>query len=224
MITKKERKIMAKAIPPFDYKTLKCYAPNQYLMGSDFFETLYAAHCDGDIESTEILIHILLREKSDEADKLALPYMEYLHKLDIHVWDYDIALFYEEGRIAPKDKSKALEYYLFVANPPFDDVQSMSKVGYFYHNGIGTKKSIKNAIEWYMKASNKGDDYSNLALGVIYARGENAGKIDKKKAVHYLKKAKKSENKEIKETAMEWLVHIQKVTLNRRIENDNDND
>ena len=65
------------------------------------------------------------------------------------------------------------------------DAEGMSKVGYYYENGIGVEKDKNKAFEYYYKAAEMGDVKRMNKVGYYYENGIGV-ENDKKKALRIL--------------------------------------
>lgn len=146
---------------------------------------------------------------NDESCKEAIPFMQYLHNQGVFYFDYDLALFYLEGKIIKKDGALAIELLKGLASEPYNDAMSMRKLGDCYQYGDGTAINPREAIKWYESGAVYGDELAALNAGVIYARGLGEIKPNFKKSKLYLRQIK--DNKEYKKIAKEWLFNIAKM-------------
>lgn len=76
-------------------------------------------------------------------------------------------------------------------------VESMHEVAKLYLHGIGVEKNVDEAVKWFEKAVDEGDESAAVILGNIYSENKNF-----EKAIFYLSKAADKNNIEaIKELA-----------------------
>lgn len=138
----------------------------------------------------------------------AIPVMQFLHNFDIRIFDYDLAVFYSEGKYAPKDEVLAAELYRGVASTPYNDAISMRRLADCYQFGKGVPVDATTAMYWYERGAKYGDEYAALNAGVHYARGLGEVKPNRTKALYYLRLVK--DNRQYKKIAREWLHAIKK--------------
>ncbi|CAF3954433.1 unnamed protein product, partial [Rotaria sp. Silwood1] len=62
-------------------------------------------------------------------------------------------------------------------------------LGTCYDNGLGTKKNLVSAFEWYLKAAKAGHSVAQFNVGFFFATGELGITDDKKKVFWYSKSA-----------------------------------
>ena len=63
-----------------------------------------------------------------------------------------------------------------------------TRIGKFYHNGIGTDKNHTEAVKWWRKAAEQGYTKAQYNLGIAYANGEGVPE-DRSEAVKWVRKA-----------------------------------
>ena len=93
---------------------------------------------------------------------------------------YGLGLIYNYGTILPKNKEKALNWYLKAAEN--GETDSFYRIARIYQ----TKKD-KKAFEWFAKSSESGDYYADYKLGYIYFEGDNIPKDLNKALKHFQK-------------------------------------
>lgn len=71
------------------------------------------------------------------------------------------------------------------------DAMAQFSVAIAYEDGVGTKKDLKQAFDWYSKAAKQGHDGAQYKMGVFYEKGL-AVKKDPKLATEWYKKAASS--------------------------------
>ena len=71
-------------------------------------------------------------------------------------------------------------------------VDSMNVVAGLYLNGVGVERNFDEAIKWYKKVDDTGDEFAALALGSIYGEYSKSKNIEK--AIFYLSKAAEKNN------------------------------
>jgi TPR repeat protein len=97
---------------------------------------------------------------------------------------------------ASADFAKAQEAYLLkdyaTAMQEYkkeDDPRAMYQIGYMYDHGEGVPQDNKSAVEWYLKAAEKGHARSQYRLGLFYATGTGVEKNLKESEKWYRKAA-----------------------------------
>ncbi len=103
-------------------------------------------------------------------------------------------------------KNSEIAYIWYLTAARKDYIPAMNGLANCYYNGIGTDKNKDKAIEWYNKASAKGDLESTYNLGMIYWNDNNkeeavkywkqAAKKGHKGAINFLQKVKTTEKQE----------------------------
>ena len=76
----------------------------------------------------------------------------------------------------------------------------MRKLGWCYENGV--EKNYEEAVKWYKKAAEKGDDWAMRKLGWCYENGEGVEK-NYEEAVKWYKKAA-----ELSDTDAKAAIHL----------------
>ena len=71
-----------------------------------------------------------------------------------------------------------------------NDEYAESYLGLFYDRGIGISRNYEIAYQWYYKAANKGNAFSQYSIGVLYAEGNGLPK-DYYKAFMWFQKVQK---------------------------------
>jgi len=99
------------------------------------------------------------------------------------------------------DGTMTLEQYRAAANRS-GSAQSEFNLGLIYQFGWGTEKDTDEAIRWYTRAANQGNDKAALILSGIYGNGDT-GKADMDKAMMWLKTAARLGNKSANDTLLE---------------------
>ena len=99
---------------------------------------------------------------------------------------FNLALYYEEGKDVEKDMVKAIYWYSKSAEQGNADAQFNLALCYEY--GKGVEEDITKAIYWYAKAAEQGDADSQINLGYIWETGKGVEK-DMSKAIYWYKKA-----------------------------------
>lgn len=104
---------------------------------------------------------------------------------------YYLALLYEHGFCVTRDLKVALSYYIQAAT--LGHAASMSKIGDFYHSGMGgLLKNQQLAVKYYREAAELGNAEAIINLGTIYEEGAYGDlERDYKKAAEYYELATK---------------------------------
>ena len=100
---------------------------------------------------------------------------------------YDLGLFYFQGRGVPQDYSKAMLWYRKAAEQ--GDSRAQFYLGSMYQDGLGVIKDHTTAIQWLQKSVAQGDSYGQLHLGWAYQMGLGVPKDYDKAAEWYQKSA-----------------------------------
>jgi uncharacterized protein len=83
-----------------------------------------------------------------------------------------------------KDYATAMQEY-----KKEDDPRAMYQIGYMYDKGEGVPQDNKSAVEWYLKAAEKGHVKAQYRLGLFYATGTGVEKNLKESEKWYRKAA-----------------------------------
>lgn len=78
-------------------------------------------------------------------------------------------------------------------------------IGWLYDNGWGVPPDYKEAMQWYLKAAEKGNSYSQNNIGVLYLNGHGVPQ-DYKKAMRWCREAAKQGNGDAEQN-IGWLYH-----------------
>ena len=92
-----------------------------------------------------------------------------------------------------QDTILSFEYALEAAK--LGNVQAMEDLTYYYVNGVGTKKNVKEGIQWLMKAVKKNSPKAQCELGRAYYDGDHFPKDPKKAVEWYTKSAEQGYSK-----------------------------
>lgn len=88
----------------------------------------------------------------------------------------------EEG--VPKDDCQAYQWFTRAALKGHPD--ALCHVALSYHFGLGTEKSLKNAVFWYEKGAERGNPVAQCNLGLMYKDGHGVSKPDFQQAFRFL--------------------------------------
>jgi TPR repeat protein len=92
-------------------------------------------------------------------------------------------------------------------NETFFDSGNQVKLGYMYSTGKGVKQDYEEAVKWYRKAAEQGNDYGQNNLAWMYEHGTGVER-DMKIAVALYQKAARQGNhesqKSLKEIGLSW--------------------
>lgn len=164
----------------------------------------------GEYELFELidLIKVMIRDKKNKMANciMAIPVMQILHNMGVQVFDYDLAIYYLEGKYAPKNEYLAVELLRGGTKPSVNDDYCMERLGECYEFGEGVAENATTAMYWYEKAAKFGNEFAALNAGVHYATGLDEVKPNIKKAKYYFRQVK--HNREYKEAARKWLKAI----------------
>jgi TPR repeat protein len=72
---------------------------------------------------------------------------------------------------------------------------AMQSIGYMYYKGEGVKQDYDKAVEWWNKASDRGDAQAKFNLGLMYFSGKGM-KVDAAKGVKLWRQAAEMGNAE----------------------------
>ncbi|MEK0043967.1 tetratricopeptide repeat protein [Escherichia albertii] len=103
---------------------------------------------------------------------------------------YDLAWIYLKGDgVTPVDDNKALYWFRKAADNGMEGAQY--HLGRRYYSGNGVTKNYKEAFNWFMKASGRGDFWGIAAarymIGVMYYRGQGVEKSYTQSFVWFMK-------------------------------------
>jgi len=124
--------------------------------------------------------------------------MDYYHqglRLGSHKCGYALGMLYYSGFGVDKDENRADDYFkqnyrALLLEAETGDPVSMHLMGTYYYYGFYVQRYIYSAIEWFLKASERGYSDAQYMLGMIYETiGENPEQ--KEKAYHYYELAAK---------------------------------
>ena len=87
----------------------------------------------------------------------------------------NIGDIHREGKIAPKDYTKAMAAYKKAAQYE-STFGAEYKVGEMYYNGEGVAKDNAQAFEWFRRAAVDGDADGYIAIGKMFASGTGVAK------------------------------------------------
>lgn len=119
--------------------------------------------------------------------------LEYIQRAANDEWPralYELANLYKNGHPGIKvDKSKAFELYKRASDR--DCIDAYGSLADCYKDGIGTVQDLKEAIKWYQKSVEDGNDFfSASSLFNLYLNGQEKGiEPDIKAALKYGEKA-----------------------------------
>ena len=103
---------------------------------------------------------------------------------------YKLGKVYSTGNVVPLNHERAFDLYCRAVriNPDFEEAHE--SLGLAYRNGLGTSKSIQDAIRHFEVAVEYDNDVALLNLAEIYESGEGVAQ-DLKKALDYYIKLKR---------------------------------
>lgn len=133
-----------------------------------------------DIEAIYKLAHQYIKQSKYSK---AVPLLEELAEKQGHAdAQYDLGLFYSNGRGVIQDDNKAMKYFRSSANNGNADAQYF--VGGCYFSGQRVPQSAAEGVKYYLLAANQEHSDALFGLGVCYYNGLGVKK-DKKKAKEY---------------------------------------
>jgi len=89
----------------------------------------------------------------------------------------DLAYYYLNGTLIPRDYRRSLHWMLEALKSPDDRgypprvAALQAHAGLQFENGLGTSRNIAEAMKWYELAADGGDNYALFALGRLYGEG-----------------------------------------------------
>jgi serine/threonine protein kinase/TPR repeat protein len=99
---------------------------------------------------------------------------------------FNLAVVYAEGTVAPKDEAQAVTWFQKAAEKGLARAQDY--LGWMYANGRGVAKDEVEAVKWYRKAADQGHGHAQEYLGWMYANGKGAARDDAE-AIRWYRKA-----------------------------------
>jgi len=126
--------------------------------------------------------------------------------------------------IKEKKYKEAIKEYFLIAR---DGMVAKYNIGYMYEKGLGVKKDIKKAIEFYKMSANDGFAPAALLVGNAYLKGIAVNK-NLRKAIYYYEIAAQGGNKEAikilnaikKELQKQKKTNVGYVTIRSNVYND----
>ncbi len=102
---------------------------------------------------------------------------------------FNLAVFYEHGKVVKKDINKAFKTYNQAAK--LGHRHAITKLGEFYLKGIGTKKDPKTAARMFFQAGMMGDPVAQNSFATMLFNGEGIKKKDPEKALQWFAESAK---------------------------------
>lgn len=96
----------------------------------------------------------------------------------------DLADYYLNGTLIPRDYGRSLHWMLEALKSPDDRGYPLrvaalqAHAGLQFENGLGTSRNIAEAMKWYELAADGGDNYALFALGRLYGEGRDVPRDD----------------------------------------------
>lgn len=96
----------------------------------------------------------------------------------------DLAYYYLNGTLIPRDYGRSLHWMLEALKSPDDRGYPLrvaalqAHAGLQFENGLGTSRNIAEAMKWYELAADGGDNYALFALGRLYGEGRDVPRDD----------------------------------------------
>lgn len=81
---------------------------------------------------------------------------------------YYLGRMYETGTVVKQNYQTAFEYYTSTSSL---EPCAQASLGYFYANGFHVTQDYTEAVRWYQRACDQGDDMGLNNLGVLYKKG-----------------------------------------------------
>lgn len=103
-----------------------------------------------------------------------------------YVAQYNIALYYEEGKGVEQSYQEMFHYMEMSAKSGYEP--AIMKVALMYKKGYGVEQDAGKMLYWYEKAVTKGNAFAMLAVAYLYRYGDYIAK-DSVKAMEYYRKA-----------------------------------
>ena len=168
-----------------------CYANGYYVKKNlDKAIECYLEGIEYNIAPCAYSLALIYSNEFNDIDK-AIEYYKKAIEIDkTYVSAYiNLGYHYEEKT----DYKKALENYKLALsyNPEYG--VALNNIGTFYQNGLIVEKDIKKALDYYLKASNKGLAIASRNAGRIYNNSKEAF-YDPDKALTYLNKSLEQED------------------------------
>ena len=132
-------------------------------------------------------------EKSGEAEKAYMYYLEAAMSEEDREGVYRLAKMYLDGTYVNEDFDKAAHYFELAYERGYD-LPSWLYVfigSNYLSGGEGFGKDADSAIKWYQMAIDSGIDYAWACMGEIYFKGDGA-KPDYKKAYECFERSKET--------------------------------
>lgn len=192
----------------------KLHEPHSYLYEKDndnisdeeFFDELVKDDAAGDIIATRTLAMYFW----DQKDYLtAFDYLQVLvERKEYFFYVYQGILYYKHPD-TPNDYTKALDLFLTYYQHVPKDGEVANTIGDMYKHGYGCATNTEQAIEWYKRAAELGEEGAALSIAHIYAHGWHGVKKDPEEAKKWLTKVECSRDPEILEQARRLLKDIE---------------
>ena len=99
---------------------------------------------------------------------------------------YQLGLYYQNGRIVNKDLEQAVYWFRKAAEQ--GNAKAQNNLGWCYGNGRGVEKDYKQAVYWYHKSAKQGFAPAQYNLGWCYDNGRGVER-DFKQAVYWYRRA-----------------------------------
>ena len=106
----------------------------------------------------------------DERSKIALRHLNSAARGGFVTSQLTLGQLHEEGRIVPRDRRRALEWYERAARAGSVDAQIAA--GSTYYVGQGRTRDAKRALHWYRRAAAAGDVGAQYLVAAMYEHGD----------------------------------------------------
>lgn len=138
--------------------------------------------------------------------------------LDIHpdVY-YKLGCLYMEGKGVAKDEAKAVELFMRAEKEIEGMEEAQVALGEAFRMGKGVPKNINEAVKWYEKAAESGNELAFLRLGNLYEEGEGVAKNLSLAADYYEKAMDMAFDEDVEEEARVSLSRVRDINSEERI-------
>lgn len=153
-------------------KRMYIYKLSLYLSIVCLTVTLFTINCQAEAEVSpqiETVVTPELMIKVIQGDKSAMNKLQKLAESGDKNAQCNLGMFYEEGKLLPKDYKLAVHYLQKAAASGLALAQS--HLGLMYFEGHGVRQSYTDAYYWYHLAAEQGDNFGIFNLAFSFASG-----------------------------------------------------